>query len=51
MFDHKGFIEATPHEKAPLETAVEHAIEAGAEDVVELEDAEDSALQVSIPHQ
>lgn len=49
MFDHKGFIEAIPHEKTPLETAVEHAIEAGAEDVVELEDVEDSALQVRSP--
>jgi transcriptional/translational regulatory protein YebC/TACO1 len=49
LFDHKGLIEAIPHEKTPLETAVEHAIEAGAEDVVVLEDAEDSALQVCIP--
>jgi len=49
LFDHKGFIEAIPPEKTPLETAVEHAIEAGAEDVIELEDTEDSALQVRIP--
>jgi transcriptional/translational regulatory protein YebC/TACO1 len=49
LFDHKGFIEAIPPEKTPLETAVEHAIEVGAEDVGELEDAEDNALQVHIP--
>lgn len=45
LFDHKGFIEAIPPEKTSLETSVEHAIEAGAEDVVELEDAEDNVLQ------
>ena len=49
MFDHKGFVEAIPPEKTPLETAVEHAIEAGAEDVVELEDAGANVLQVHIP--
>jgi hypothetical protein len=51
LFDHKGFIEAIPPEKTSLETSVEHAIEAGAEDVVELEDAEDNVLQVHIPLQ
>jgi transcriptional/translational regulatory protein YebC/TACO1 len=45
LFDHKGLIEAMPPEKTPLETAVEHAIEAGAEDVIELQDTEDSGLQ------
>jgi hypothetical protein len=40
-------IEAKPSEKMPLEAAVEHAIEVGAEDVTELENAEDNALQVS----
>jgi len=49
LFDHKGLIEAMPPEKTPLETAVEHAIEAGAEDVIELQDTEDSGLQVRIP--
>lgn len=39
-------IEAIPPEKTSLETAVDHAIEVGAEDVTELEDAEDNALQV-----
>lgn len=39
-------IEAKPPENTTLETAVEHAIESGAEDVDKLEDAEDNVLQV-----
>jgi hypothetical protein len=39
-------IEAKPPENITLETAVEHAIEVGAEDVDKLEDAEDNVLQV-----
>jgi transcriptional/translational regulatory protein YebC/TACO1 len=46
LFDHKGVIEAKPPENTTLETAVEHAIEVGAEDVDKLEDAEDNVLQV-----
>jgi hypothetical protein len=46
LFDHKGVIEAKPPENTTLETAVEHAIEVGAEEVDELEDANDNVLQV-----
>ncbi|XP_023704234.1 probable transcriptional regulatory protein TTE1135 isoform X2 [Cryptotermes secundus] len=34
LFDHKGVIEAKPPENTTLETAVDHAIEAGAEEFV-----------------
>lgn len=39
-------VEAIPPEKTSLETAVDHAIEVGAEDVTELEGSEDDVLQV-----
>lgn len=45
LFDQKGVIEAKPPENTTLETAVEHAIEVGAEEVDKLEDAEDNVLQ------
>ncbi|KDR09380.1 hypothetical protein L798_00947 [Zootermopsis nevadensis] len=45
LFEHKGMVEAIPPEKTSLETAVDHAIEVGAEDVTELEASEDDVLQ------
>jgi transcriptional/translational regulatory protein YebC/TACO1 len=48
LFDHKGVIEAKPPENFTLETAVEHAIEVGAEEVDDMEDSDDNTLQVCV---
>lgn len=43
LFEHKGIIQTDPMNNTPLETAVDHAIEVGAEDVTE-EDTEDGKV-------
>ncbi|XP_069704983.1 translational activator of cytochrome c oxidase 1-like isoform X2 [Periplaneta americana] len=45
LFHHKGVIKASPPENTSLETAVDHAIEVGAEDVAEVDSLEDRVLQ------
>ncbi|PSN51062.1 Translational activator of cytochrome c oxidase 1 [Blattella germanica] len=44
IFEHKGLVQAEQSDSTPLEKAVEHAIEIGAEDVTEEETEEDGKI-------
>ena len=50
LFQHKGVVQADYLSNTSLETAVEHAIEVGAEDVTEEDTDDGKILQVTIQH-